>query len=145
MPLDIYAPGVAFIANFMIDECEIRRDPEGVYDEVLDTSTGLLISPEPDTTLVFSGQCLIKPMGTKDQSYDLGGQPSYRKGYNVLLPKTLEDVRIGDTITMVTVQHDEKLEGMTFRIFETRVSTHTPYRHIRVEDIQTDHNSTRYT
>lgn len=143
--MSLFSTGQSFIEGFMIDECLISRDEQGVYDDVLDEETGELVQPDPDVVEVYSGACLLKPMGTKDQAYDTGDQPVYRKGYNVLLPKEVDDVRLGDVLTMTTSVRDPALEGYSFRVFEVRVSTHSVYRHIRVEDIREDYNSTRAT
>lgn len=137
--------GKTFIETKMVDTCWIRRDIPGVLDDTLNTTTGLLEPPEDDDSTIYQGTCLIKAQSTKDMSYEKGSQAVFRKSYEVMLPQDAPHVELGDVFVVVTSVNDATLDGKEFRVTENRYSTHATYRFLRVEDIQTDYNSTNPT
>lgn len=142
VPTDLFEIGTAFIEEQMLDTCMITRDSGGVYDDILDEDTLQLVRTSGDEDLIYTGKCLIKPVGAKDLSYDEGELPVFRKVYDVFLPKDSSEVRIGDDFKMTASLRDETLEDEEFRVMEVRFSTHSTYRYLRVEDINQDYNPT---
>ena len=142
LPTNFYEAGEAFIESFMDDECTIRRDKAGVWDDVMDEDTLELVPNHGDDSLVYAGMCLLKPVATRDMYYEDGSQPVYRKVYNLYIPRSAAEVFIGDTVKIVESTRDSTLNDVEMRVMEYRKSTHSVYRYIRVEDVQQDYNPT---
>lgn len=135
-----HAVGKAFIESFMNDECTITRDPQAEADDVLDEVTGELLSPgEP--TVIYSGKCVLQPMGQKDLNWEEGGSPTMRKEMNFLIPIEVPGIRLGDKVEVTVAQIDEWLLTADLRIVEMRMSSHGTYRHLRAAEYQEDHDT----
>ena len=129
----------------MDDTCTIVRDKPGVWDDAVDPDTLELVAPPGDGSEVYSGECLFKPVSSRDMHYEEGDQPVFRKVYNVLIPKDADEILIGDKLTCDTSARDETLPGVEFHVMEVRRSTHSVYRLLRVEDVQQEYNPTNPT
>ncbi len=135
-----YPLGQGFIEGFMIDECQITRDDQNSDDDTLDVNTGLLVPPSDDANEVYSGPCLLKPIQQKDLEFMHGAAPLFRKVYRVLMPITVEGVKIGDSFVLTVGSHDDFLVGKTMRVNQITGDTHRVYRNMLVERIDEDDN-----
>lgn len=128
-----YSIGEHFIEGFMIDKCSIVRDPPERFDEVLDEVTGKLIAPVPDGFEVYFGACLFKHPKANELPTDIGGEPTDIRLYKVLLPITVQDVRFGDYIHVVSSR--DLATGTKLRIEDVTRGTHVTYRAVYAKDI----------
>jgi hypothetical protein len=142
VPTNFHEIGKAFIESYMIDECMITRDLPGLSDDTFDENTLELVRSDGDETLIYSGKCLVRAIGTKEMSYEDGDLPVFRKVYTLQIPKDSDHIEIGDTVKVLVSPQDETLEGREFRVMENRFSTHLTYRFMRIEDVQQDYNPT---
>lgn len=103
--------GISFIESFMVDTCAITRDVQGVLDDVLDLSTGLLVRPNPDTISVYTGKCLFRtkvPRQRPPETFPGQGEHEF-KFFELLLPVSVVDIEIGDKVTPLTSVNDARL------------------------------------
>jgi hypothetical protein len=137
---DFTAPAVPFLASIMTDTCEISRDEENKKDDVLDEVTGKLVKPTIDSYAVYDGPCVMSSVLSKDFAFTEGEQQKFRTGYRILLPYTVNDLRIGDTfvLTDTTNHKNDFMLGKELRVAEIKGGTHAPYRRLLVEDVSED-------
>lgn len=109
----------------MTSTCTVHRDAEGVLDDELDEETLELSRPVGEPTLVFSGQCLVRRIGSRldaeraDGENAAGGEDRERPGYQVDLPHDAAMPERDDVIT-ITACDDPELVDQELRIEEVR-------------------------
>lgn len=100
MTLDLAGPRATAEAT-LTATCTIRLDAEGTADDVLNTTTGVLVPPDPDTTTLYSGACTVRPTAAERVGEE-GGVVLYLHTYRLLLPIAAEPV-IGAVATIDSV------------------------------------------
>lgn len=146
-------PGVSFIEDMMIDECEIERDIDDIVDMVLNETTGELEQPQPQFEVIFHGNAVVATMLTHDREISQGRVPVDVNTYRLLLPvlPTSEkvfwgssgDVRVGDIVHVIVANNDPALKGKRFRISKVDTTTHKVYRKCYMEDLSVAYGSMR--
>lgn len=129
------ALGRNFIESQMIDRCRIYRDVSGVFNAALDEVTGKLIDSLPEED-IYEGKCLISRVLTKDKEFYEGSMPKFANGYKLLVPATMTDGELGDFVEFTQTSYDPRILGMTFRITDIEVFSHTTYRRIMVTGVE---------
>lgn len=127
MTLDLTAARVT-AGTTLTATCTITRDAEGHGDDVLNTTTGALVPPDPDTATVYAGACTVRPVSRLQPSEE-GGADVYRYLYRVLLPITVEP-DIGDLVSVTAAgdDGDPSLVGRTLVITEVAYSSRAVLR-----------------
>jgi hypothetical protein len=115
---------VRAVEALMTDTVTVTRDAQGAGDDVLDETTGLLVRPDGDSAVVYTGPWLVTPA---DSSGGRGGSaallgalatsaPDSTATYRGLLPLTAPALRPGDVLTATAVRSDALLAGRRFRV-----------------------------
>lgn len=107
--------GRALARSHMHDECRIERDPQGVHDNVLDINTGLRTAAAGDSSVIFTGACLVTRTAVGQEVN--GARVVEHRGYRIRLPYEAPEVRYGDTLTL-TACRDAVLEGKVLRVIQ---------------------------
>lgn len=98
-------------------ECVITSDPQGSTDDMLDESTLALTPRTGDTTTVYTGPCLARPVQGFGQSQrQEGGTQQYLDTWRLRLPTTATGVDLGHLVTFTSAPNDAELLGRSFRI-----------------------------
>lgn len=136
MPGIDHRAGKDFIETFMIDRCVVTRDPQSVYDNVLDRATGKLVPPDNDNFPIYQGKCVVKrPRSDTAQPVVQAGQELGLRTYKVLLPWDESEVRLGDMIT-ISRSRDPFIQGKRMRILDADGGTHALYRTLFCTDLE---------
>lgn len=113
--------------------CTITSDPEGVTDDVFDETTGRYTPPNPDTTTVYSGKCMIRPSTLGQNERVEGGAEQFIDRYDVRLPVTATGVQPGMVLTVNTTPSDPDLVGRTFTVIQIAAGTFSVTRILTVQ------------
>lgn len=115
--LDLSA-AVQAVERLMSDTVVVTRDAQGPGDDVLDESTGLLVRPDGDSTVVYTGPWLVTP--TAGAPAIVGALattvPETTATYRALLPLTAPELQPGDVLTATSVLRDPQLVGRRFQV-----------------------------
>lgn len=119
----------------MQDTIRITRDPGFVYGDTLDEETLQLLDTPPPDLVLYQGKCIIK--GDRTQSFPAmqGGQRLIPDLYNILVPKSVTDLRYEDRIRVVVCLSDPYMQGRVLRVVDAAGSTYRTYRRIWATDI----------
>jgi hypothetical protein len=100
--------------TIMTDEVELRRDPEGVGDDVLDLNTGKLGAPVGDAALIYRGPGAVSGRGDLGaEADDEGGMVASDGRFAGRLPSTAAAAHLGDMLT-ITASDNPRLVGRQF-------------------------------
>jgi hypothetical protein len=117
MATGVAAASASILAMFgdptVAESVTITRDPEGVFDDVLDEVTGALTPPVSDSTTIYTGGALIAPMTIRSEPHLEGGAGLYPHGFICRLPVTAPVIRIGDRVT-VTASPNPSMVGAVY-------------------------------
>lgn len=123
------------IESFMTDECAILRDVEDVYDDIIDEDTGLIVDPDENESVVYSGGCLIIPAGI-GQNEGAQGQPVELMGlrtYRGFIPREILNVEVHDILVVTSSERDEDLVNRRFTVRGVKASTFAIFRQLDLE------------
>jgi hypothetical protein len=118
----------------MTDTCTIRRDPDFEADSTLNTTTGVLTAAAPATVEVYSGPCLVSPLGRQEDRGDEGGAAVVQSDYRAKIPADAASTAIGDILTVDT-SRDPLLVGQEFVIDGDVLGTQTFQRRIPIRRV----------
>lgn len=121
------------VEALMDDTCTITRDPEQFSDDVLDTVTGRLVPPNPDTISIYEGRCKVSPQRTQSSERQEGGVDVYARKYNGSIPWNSPMPVIGDLLLITSSYRDPQLVGKVFRVQSVEVSTFLVSRKMQLE------------
>lgn len=108
------------LTALMGDTCRVIRDTDGTADDVLDPDTLILEPPDPDASTVYTGQCLVTPMGTGRTTgveSSIGDTIVVIGAYKVHLPYDSPVVLRNDRVIILTSE-DPQLVGLSLRVVE---------------------------
>lgn len=123
------------IESFMTDECVILRDVEEVYDDIIDEDTGLLVDPDTNENVVYSGGALIIPAGI-GQNEGAQGQPVELMGlrtYRGFVPREVLNIEVHDVLVVLASDRDEDLVNRKFTVRGIKASTFAIARQLDLE------------
>lgn len=122
--------------SLMVDACTITRDAKGADDDTLDQATGVLTPPNPDTTTVYSGPCLVHPVGNipRPEGLSEGGVAIVTARYEATIPHTAAIARHGDVLTVTASQWNPGLVGRSFRVKEALAVSVNIRRSLLIEE-----------
>lgn len=128
-------PDAAFFARarsaaewMMEDSCTITRDPLFVADSTLDTVTGVLTAPSPETIEIYDGPCTVTPEAREQSDAEEGAAPMVRSRYRATIPLSADEVVIGDVLTVTASVRDSLLVDASFVVHGATVSTNAYQR-----------------
>lgn len=110
-------PARKAVEALMTDRCSITDDPSGAADDVLDPTTGELVTPADDSKAVWSGPCLLAPLTQTGPDED-GLAPvtdTGRLAYKALIPIGAPPIPIG-AVLQVTSSKDRQLIRSRFQV-----------------------------
>lgn len=129
----------------MDDTCTIIRDSQGTADDVLNTVTGSLVPPAPDTVTVYDGatlgdagrelggRCKVSAADPATDVRRQGGVDIFETAYNGSVPWDAPMPAIGDVLTITSSRRDPELVGQEFRVTAVGVSTFLISRRLRLD------------
>lgn len=115
--------------SLMVDACTITRvTGAGTQNE----TTGRIV---PTTTQLYAGQCQVRVPQQAAQAPEVGARSATIQGAIVKVPLAVEDVRIGDTVTITASVHDPELVGRVFTVAQLHHKTWPTARKLGVDEI----------
>lgn len=119
--------------HFLPDRCRVERDPQHTADDSMDWNTGDLT---PDTpTLIYLGPCSINEAREPTTSVEQGGMESYRQRYRVRLPADIQDIHVGDLLTVVASAGDPGMAETVWRVERAANSSKKVSTRLRIERV----------
>lgn len=131
------------VGHILDDQLEVWRDSAGRADDVLDETTGELVSPAPDEELVWEGLGAVTPLGRPAITKPVDGAVIVdppTTDYQAVLPVDAPVLRRDDVIRVAgSVRpggpRDPQLVGRRFRISDQAVGTYSVVRIVRIQVI----------
>ncbi|MEU0722876.1 DUF6093 family protein [Streptomyces sp. NPDC006140] len=131
------------VGRILDDKLEVWRDSAGRADDVLDETTGRLVSPVPDDVLVWEGLGAVIPLGRPAITRPLSGAVAVKPpttDYQAVLPVEAPELRPDDVIRVAGSvrpggSRDPQLVGRRFRVSDETVGTYSVVRIVRVQVI----------
>lgn len=129
----------------MDDTCEITWDPEGVEDDTLNTATGELTPPNPDSGTIYdastlgdggralSGRCKVSAIGRDPRTTTEGGVAIRTGLYTGGLPWDAPIPPIGSILTMKSSRRDPDLVNKAFIVKDVVYGTFLISRKLMLE------------
>jgi hypothetical protein len=114
----------------LVDRCEVWRDPEGTTDDVTDSATGSVSSP--DRMLLETVQCKIKPVYRAFPGIR-GGEPIQVGTFEMSKVANGVRWRLGDQVKMTVSPHHPEMVGRWFRVSENLNSSLGLFIKVRLE------------
>lgn len=123
----------AAVATILVDTCTVTLDAPGADDDTLDQTTGVLTPPDPDTTTLYTGACLVRPADNVPRVVSEGGVAITATLYEAVLPYSADVIPPGAVLTLTASSWDAALVDRSFRVRETVVSSVNLRRRLLLE------------
>src|SRR5688500_2162192 len=117
----------------MDDTCTITHDAQSTQDDTLNTTTGALAPPNPDTVVIYTGRCKVSPMGASTAVAAEGGQPIRPRAYRGSIPWDSPMPSIGAILKVTSSRRDLELVDQEFIIMDVMQSTFLVSRRMVLE------------
>ncbi|MGW3031187.1 DUF6093 family protein [Streptomyces sp. NPDC001178] len=129
------------VGRILDDKLEVWRDSAGRTDDVLDETTGRLVSPIPDEELVWDGLGAVMPYGRPAITQPVAGSVTVdppTTDYQAILPVDAPELRRDDVIRVAGSAcpkgpRDPQLVGRRFRVSDDAIGTYSVVRIVRVQ------------
>jgi hypothetical protein len=92
---------------------EITWDAEGSDDDIRDPDTGTLTPPPGDTTMVWTGDVMLRPDRQTRASRRNGGQSLTDDDHHARLPDDAPEIPLAAVLTVVASKWRPRLAGRT--------------------------------
>lgn len=143
--MNITAPGRRLVESRMVDECIITRDTTWYSDDILDETTGQLIKPAWDSSVIYSGKCSIKPGGRRVQELLLGDEPIALVLWMAFIPINSPLILTGDKLTQIRTGavedadlYDQSIKDVELRVLQIEGGTYRSARRVICEEVGTN-------
>lgn len=114
--------------RLMVDACTVTRP--GAYGAP-DETTGVATRT---STTVYTGVCRVKPEPPGEQT--AGEREVVTRQFVVSLPITVDDVAVGDVVTVTASVYDTGLVGAALTVVGVPVGSHLTARRLLAERIE---------
>lgn len=131
--LDLTA-GTALTESLMVDRCKVTRDTQGPLDDTLNSSLDLVAPLNDVTTIATDLPCIVSQKATRNQGDKEGERQTYRRQWQVSVPKDAPTIKAGDVIEVTATTRDELL-GHKVRVFDVTLNSYATRRKMLAEDV----------
>lgn len=138
MPLDL-DPMKEFLEGEMVDTCAVSFDEEGERDDVFDEQSMQYFRKPSDSSILYTGPCLITPEGNLPQTNLVGGGDIIEGLYRLKTPLASPGFSPNSVVTCLSSLRHPGLVGLNFLVVEETFSswaivrTHRISRKTRVD------------